>query len=146
MLRVLFLFYIISSINSFLFYKQKLFKPYIFLFENTNVNENENANENIKINIKSKSRNKNNKKTSGCDERPFFENITEIMEFKKEYSKNLAYFHLLNLLYDDTVPIFNKIYFIEENIFLNRMFDKKNIVHDYNITSGGLFKDWDFKF
>lgn len=147
-LRVIYLLYMICYTKSFLFYKPKLFKPYIFLFENTNESENISENETKKINIKSKSKNKNSKKSSGCDERYEFQNqnITEIIEFKREYLKTMEFFYLLNLLYDDSLPIFNKIYFIEENIFLNKMFEKKNVINEYNVTSGGLFKDWDFKF
>jgi len=126
-LRVIYLLCMICYTNSFLFYKPKLFKPYIFLFKN-------------------EKEDKNYKKSSGCDERYNFQNITEIIEFKREYLKTMEFFYLLNLLYDDSLSIFNKIYFIEENIFLNKMFEKKNVINEYNVTSGGLFKDWDFKF
>ena len=122
-------------VKSFLFVKNILkIKPLFLEKENENENEKE----------------KEGKFSSGCDERYELQNVTDTMEKKKEFVKNLEKLALLNLLYDDTMPIFNKLYFIEESIFFDNINIKNNImkkvINVYNLTSGGLLKEWDFKF
>ena len=127
--RIIFLYFCLISyyVKSFLFIKKNFkFQP---LF------------------IKKERNRPKNKYSSGCDERYDFENITEILHFKNNFSRNMEFLFLLNLLYDDSMPIFNKLFFIEENIFLENKFkQKKTTIHNNNLTMGGLLKHWDFEF
>jgi len=100
----------------------------------------------------------NVKITSGCDERYEYLNqtneinqinISNIDEYKYNFSKKLLYLHLLNMLRNPTISIYYKALIIDNfNVFYNfshNMITNKDTIIGCNIMAGGLLNDWDFE-